>query len=105
MLLGRNFLFLLPTQIHHILSQTKCLLLPFASIANDGIYQKPTYYTKVLDRQGNILLESVPSQTRIIKSSSAALLTNAMEDVISSDPLITINTESHQLVNFVKLIQ
>ena len=57
----------------------------FASIANDGIYQKPTYYTKVLDRQGNILLESVPSQTRIIKSSSAALLTSAMEDVISSD--------------------
>ena len=61
------------------------LTAAFASIANDGIYQKPTYYTKVLDRQGNILLESVPSQTRIIKSSSAALLTNAMEDVVSSD--------------------
>ena len=61
------------------------LTAAFASIANDGIYQKPTYYTKVLDRQGNILLESVPSQTRIIKSSSAALLTNAMEDVISSN--------------------
>ena len=61
------------------------LTAAFASIANDGIYQKPTYYTKVLDRQGNILLESVPSQTRIIKSSSAALLTNTMEDVISSD--------------------
>ena len=61
------------------------LTAAFASIANDGIYQKPTYYTKVLDRQGNILLESVPSQTRIIKSSSAALLTSAMEDVISSD--------------------
>ena len=42
------------------------LTAAFASIANDGIYQKPTYYTKVLDRQGNILLESVPSQTRII---------------------------------------
>ena len=61
------------------------LTAAFASIANDGIYQKPTYYTKVLDRQGHILLESVPSQTRIIKSSSAALLTNAMENVISSD--------------------
>ena len=61
------------------------LTAAFASIANDGIYQKPTYYTKVLDRQGNILLESIPSQTRIIKSSSAALLTSAMEDVISSD--------------------
>ena len=61
------------------------LTAAFASIANDGIYQKPTYYTKVLDRHGNILLESVPSQTRIIKSSSAALLTNAMEDVVSSD--------------------
>ena len=43
------------------------LTAAFASIANDGIYQKPTYYTKVLDRHGNILLESVPSQTRIIK--------------------------------------
>lgn len=61
------------------------LTAAFASIANNGIYQKPTYYTKVLDRQGNILLESIPSQTRIIKSSSAALLTSAMEDVISSD--------------------
>lgn len=61
------------------------LTAAFASIVNDGIYQKPIYYTKVLDRQGNILLESVPSQTRIIKSSSAALLTNAMEDVISSN--------------------
>ncbi|MFQ9075159.1 MAG: transglycosylase domain-containing protein [Lachnospiraceae bacterium] len=37
------------------------LTAAFASIANDGIYQKPTYYTKVLDRQGNILLESVLS--------------------------------------------
>lgn len=64
---------------------SEMLTAAFASIANDGIYQKPTYYTKVLDRQGNILLESVPSQTRIIKSSSAALLTSAMEDVISSD--------------------
>ena len=57
----------------------------FASIANDGIYQEPIYYTKVLDRQGNLLLENVPAKTRIIKSSTAALLTSAMEDVISSD--------------------
>ncbi len=61
------------------------LTAAFASIANDGIYQKPIYYTKVLDRQGNILLENTPSKTRIIKSSTAALLTSAMEDVISSD--------------------
>ena len=32
------------------------LTAAFASIANDGIYQKPTYYTKVLDSQGNNLL-------------------------------------------------
>ena len=81
------------------------LTAAFASIANDGIYQKPTYYTKVLDRQGNILLESVPSQTRIIKSSSAALLTSAMEDVISSDSsyyevvlLYHITTHRHLLL-------
>ena len=61
------------------------LTAAFASIANDGIYQEPIYYTKVLDRQGNILLENTSSKTRIIKSSTAALLTSAMEDVISSD--------------------
>lgn len=61
------------------------LTAAYAAIANDGVYLEPVYYTKVLDRQGNILLENVPDQTRIIKSSTAALLTNAMEDVISSD--------------------
>ena len=70
---------------HSYTVTNEMLTAAFATIAKDGIYQKPTYYTKVLDRQGNILLESVPSKTRIIKSSSAALLTNAMEDVISSD--------------------
>lgn len=61
------------------------LTAAYAAIANDGIYQEPVYYTKVLDRQGNLLLDNTSEGTRVIKSSTAALLTSAMEDVISSD--------------------
>lgn len=61
------------------------LTAAYAAIANDGIYKEPIYYTKVLDRQGNLLLENSSEGTRVMKSSTAALLTDAMEDVVSSD--------------------
>lgn len=61
------------------------LTAAYAAIADDGIYHEPIYYTRVLDRQGNILLDNTPTASRIIKSTTAALLTEAMEDVISSD--------------------
>ena len=55
----------------------------YAAIASGGTYYKPCFYTRVTDRFGNVLLENVPSGTRIIKKSTAALLTNAMEEVMS----------------------
>lgn len=61
------------------------LTAAYAAIANDGIYNEPIYYTKVLDRNGNTLLEEGVTSSRVIKSSTAALLTSAMEDTISSD--------------------
>ncbi len=54
----------------------------FASIANGGVYNKPYYYTKVLDHNGNLLLETETSSRQVMKTSTAYLLTNAMQDTI-----------------------
>ncbi|MDO4489542.1 MAG: transglycosylase domain-containing protein [Lachnospiraceae bacterium] len=59
------------------------LTAAYAAIANGGVYTQPTFYTKVVDSAGNIVLEHTPIQTRIFKESTAYLLTNAMLDVIT----------------------
>lgn len=56
----------------------------FASIANGGVYNAPHYYTKVLDHDGNILLENVSAPKQVMKTSTAYLLTSAMEDITVS---------------------
>jgi len=54
----------------------------FASIANGGVYNTPYYYTKVLDHNGNVLLEAETSSRQVMKTSTAYLLTSAMQDTI-----------------------
>ncbi len=56
----------------------------FASIANEGVYNSPTFYTKIVDHDGNVLLENPSESHRVIKKSTAALLTLAMESVVTS---------------------
>lgn len=55
----------------------------YGTIANGGIYNKPTFYTKVLDNDGNVLLEYVPEQRQVLKKTSAYLVTDMMRDVIT----------------------
>lgn len=58
------------------------LTAAFASIANKGIYTEPTLYTKVLDHDGNVLIDKEPQTRQVMKDTTAWLLTNAMEDVV-----------------------
>lgn len=57
----------------------------YATIANGGTYYKPTLYTKVVDHDGKLILDnSKPENHRVIKETTAFLLTDAMEDVVTS---------------------
>ena len=57
----------------------------YGTIANDGTYVAPKFYTKVTNRYDEILLDHKNSEIRnVIKASTASLLTDAMRDVISS---------------------
>lgn len=56
----------------------------YATIANGGIYIKPKLYTKVVDHDGNVILDNTETNgTRVIKETTAYLLTDAMEDVVT----------------------
>jgi penicillin-binding protein 1A len=57
----------------------------YAAIANGGIYVEPKLYTKVVDHDGNVVLDNTaPNAKRIIKETTAFLLTSAMQDVVTS---------------------
>lgn len=58
------------------------LTAAYSAIANGGVYIQPTLYTKILDRNGKILLNNTPKKVQVMKESTAWLLTSAMEDVI-----------------------
>ncbi len=57
----------------------------YAAIANQGTYIKPKLYTKILDHDGNVLIDNTaPESTQVIKQSTAWLLTSAMVDVVTA---------------------
>ncbi len=56
----------------------------YASIANQGTYNKPTLYTKIVDHDGNVLIDKTTTEShRVIKETTAFLLTDAMVDVVT----------------------
>ena len=59
------------------------LTAAYAAIANNGVYIKPVFYTRILDSDGNVVIDNTPEKTTVIKPSTAYLLTSALEDVIT----------------------
>lgn len=62
------------------------LTAAYAAIANQGEYNEPSFYTQVLDHDGNVLLDKTQTkeQHQVIKEDTAWLLTDAMKDVMTS---------------------
>ncbi len=54
-----------------------------ASIENGGTYVKPIYYSKVVDHDGNVLIDNTTPETRQVMSPQAAyVVTDMMYDVV-----------------------
>lgn len=51
----------------------------YAAFANDGLRVDPIFVTKVLDRNGNVLLENTPNPTRAVSVQTARLITDVLE--------------------------
>ncbi len=61
------------------------LTAAFASIANGGVYTRPIFFTRILDHDGKILIDNEPETHRVLKDSTAFLLTDALEASMESN--------------------
>ncbi len=59
------------------------LTAAYATIANGGVYQEPMFYSRVEDSDGNIVIDKKPETHRVLKETTAWLMTNMMEDVVT----------------------
>ena len=57
----------------------------YATIANGGSYVTPKLYSRVTDSEGNVILDNTnPTTRRVIKETTAYLLTSAMVDCVTT---------------------
>ena len=64
----------------------------YSAIANYGVYNEPKLYTKVLDHDGNILLDNTaPNSHRVTKESTAWLLCSALRSVVTDNLTYLMN--------------
>ncbi len=60
------------------------LTAAYAAIANSGTYITPKFYTRILDHDGNVLIDNtMPESHTVLKETTAWLLTDAMQDVMT----------------------
>ena len=60
------------------------LCAAYAIFGNNGNYNTPKYYTKVVDMNGKVLLENEPENSYAIDSSSAYIMNKMMQQVIEA---------------------
>ncbi len=56
----------------------------YAAIANEGTYIEPTYYTKIVDYNGRVIIDKTAESHQVIEESTAFLLTDAMHTCATS---------------------
>ena len=60
----------------------------FGAIANEGYFREPIFYTRVYDRDGNLLLDRTNPPVQVLRSTSAYLLTSMLQTSVH-DPTST----------------
>ena len=56
----------------------------YASIANDGVYIEPTFYTKVTDSEGNVVLQANQETRTVMSSATAYIVKDILVEVVRS---------------------
>lgn len=59
------------------------LTAAYATIADGGTYTRPRFYTRILDHDGNVLIDNTAETHTVLKETTAFLLTDAMKDVVT----------------------
>lgn len=54
----------------------------YATIANDGVYIEPTFYTKVVDKDGNTVLTATQETHRVFSETTASIVKNILTEPV-----------------------
>ena len=60
------------------------MAVAYGTIANDGVYITPTFYTKVVDSSGNVVLEPKQENTRVISEQNAYITKTIVQEPVKS---------------------
>ncbi len=56
----------------------------YATIANDGVYVTPIFYTKVVDQDGNVILTPKQEKTRVYSEQNAYIVRSIMQEPLQT---------------------
>lgn len=56
----------------------------YVAFASEGYYYEPAFYSKILDSEGNVVLERTPSPQPAISESTAVTMTQMLQGVVTS---------------------
>lgn len=65
----------------------------YATIANGGVYQKPTFYSKVVDENGNIVLKPEQNKKRVMSEEAAYVLKEVLTESVKTGTSTTCTIE------------
>ncbi len=60
------------------------LTAAYGAIANDGVYVEPVAFTKILDKNGNVLLDNIPEETIVTSPQVAYIMGDILRTTVSS---------------------
>ena len=61
----------------------------YAALANEGLYTEPVLFRRVLDADGNVLLENKPRYDRVFSAGTATIMTSILEETLMNTSWIT----------------
>ena len=65
----------------------------FSTFASRGLFTKPYLFTRVLDAEGNVLLEHKPEFDQVFSTETADIMTNLLVDTLKT-PAGSVRTQS-----------
>lgn len=73
------------------------LAAAYGTLANQGQYIRPMFYDKVLDHDGNVLLENTKETRQVVKPSTGYILTQMMTSVVKEGTGTAANFKNSQM--------
>ena len=67
----------------------------YGAIANGGLFNRPILYSRVVDRNGNVILENHHEPRRIMRDTTAYMLTSSMRDTMTAGTGTAINWQGN----------